>query len=74
VCGLPATKEQEKIDVLQLHRLPVLTEEIMVDDGHSKFPLSVYRVEEHRKVAVDASDFGHFFDGVRPPRVLTHRH
>lgn len=61
--NVAATKEQEKIDVLQLHRQPVLTEEIMVDDGHSKFPLSVYRVEEHRKVAVDASDFGHFFDG-----------
>jgi hypothetical protein len=42
VCGLTATKEQEKIDVLQLHRQPVLAEEIMVDDGHSKFPLSVH--------------------------------
>jgi hypothetical protein len=36
-----ATKEQEKIDVLQLHRPPVPTEEIVVDDGHSKFPLAV---------------------------------
>jgi hypothetical protein len=26
----------------------------------------VYRVEEHKKVAVEASDYGHFFDGVLP--------
>jgi hypothetical protein len=27
-------------------------------------------VEEHKKVAVEASDYGHFFDGVLPPLLL----
>ncbi|EGC29857.1 hypothetical protein DICPUDRAFT_51061 [Dictyostelium purpureum] len=56
-----SAKKQEKIDVATMHKPKPEKEEVMIDDGSGK--LTIWRVEEFQKVAIDPKNYGQFYSG-----------
>eukprot|EP01116_Phalansterium_solitarium_P018985 TRINITY_DN517_c0_g1_i8.p1 TRINITY_DN517_c0_g1~~TRINITY_DN517_c0_g1_i8.p1 ORF type:complete len:649 (+),score=120.52 TRINITY_DN517_c0_g1_i8:863-2809(+) len=60
--NVASAKKQEAIDVLTLHRPGRVGEEVLVDDGSSG-KISIWRVEDFKKVEVPREQHGEFYSG-----------